>query len=253
MGGGSVVPILICRSRCVLLMLNYLDSPRGWKLFVISWSRLCSRAELLASSLEALKHSRSINLSPRIVCRVFLISTSMVAKYVETVAFSIFSVWHPRIPLYEKGASTIKKSRCRVYPTIKGRVMLPRELMLRPINPTREVMRGSYFFRRHAHLVKGIFKKDIPALSILMRIRLMMQWLMLRVTSRGCHPLCSFVSSGCAFRHEWKWRWSLYVHLHAIVIVDRPLDGGIPVHLFSYFLVYNLPVRWWNLSAYRGR
>ncbi|KAI5666850.1 hypothetical protein M9H77_16703 [Catharanthus roseus] len=110
---GSLVPILICISGCALLMLNNLNSSLGWKVFVTSRSRLCSRVELSASCFEAMKHSQPTSLLPMIVWSVLLICTSIVAEYAETLAFSAFSARHSRIPLYEEGASTIRKSSYR--------------------------------------------------------------------------------------------------------------------------------------------
>ncbi|KAI5666866.1 hypothetical protein M9H77_16719 [Catharanthus roseus] len=59
---------------------------------------------------------------PIIVWCVLLIYTSTVAEYVETIAFSAFSTRRSKIPLYEEGASTIRKSSYRVCPSlVKGR------------------------------------------------------------------------------------------------------------------------------------
>lgn len=57
MGVESVLLILIFHSGCALMIFSNSNSPRGWKYFVIAWSRLCWRAKVLASSLNTMKRS----------------------------------------------------------------------------------------------------------------------------------------------------------------------------------------------------
>lgn len=115
---------------------------------MISWSNLCCRVEFSASSLVAMKYSRPTSLSLVIVWCLHLICTSTIAEYVETVAFSEFSTGNPRISLYKERASTIRKSRLWVCPSmVKARVIPLIELMLLPVNPMSGIVRGSMFVR----------------------------------------------------------------------------------------------------------
>lgn len=121
-------------------------------------------------------YSRPTSLSPYIVWRILLICTSMVVEHVETEALSAFSAGYLRIPLYDEEASTIRKFRCRVYPSmVKGRVILLMELMLRLVNPIRGVVWDLISSGGMSIWSKASLKRKLAALLVSSRIGLMAQ------------------------------------------------------------------------------